>query len=207
MQTANARLEYLRNILARSTVAPVVRSHVAAVCVPLLMERSRDEAMAMLDESLRLNPLNLDALRIRYGMIDASTPPAQHFAVLLSLLRSNPAQPEIIDELADAVGVGLGRDAIEWYSVALRLYPRLGREYPEGFVSDAGAARWRRARRDAGDAAVQLPQGPPQRRRGVVRQAAEGEVRRRQRHAAGGGGPRAALSQRVGGRRRPHRRP
>jgi tetratricopeptide (TPR) repeat protein len=139
MQTADARLEYLRDILARSTVAPAVRSHVAAVCVPLLMERSRDEAMAMLDESLRLNPLNLDALRLRYGMMDANTPPAQRCAVLLSLLRSNPAQPDVIDELADLLSrVGLARDAIEWYSVALRLYPRLGRDYPEGFVSDVG---------------------------------------------------------------------
>src|SRR5207237_9269932 len=34
---------------------------------------------------------------------------------------------------------GLAKESLEWYSVALRLYPRGGLPFPQGFVADAGA--------------------------------------------------------------------
>ena len=140
IETADARLEYLRDLLDRTSLPDPVRSHVATRCVPLLAERSQDEAMSTLDEALRLNPVNPDAVRLRYDMMGPDATPAQRCAVLLSMLRSNPAQPEVVGELAGLLAsVGLARESVEWYTLALRLYPRLGKLYPDEFVSDLGS--------------------------------------------------------------------
>src|SRR4051812_43315175 len=140
MQTADARLEYLRDVLARETIPDDVRSHVAGVCVPLLMERSQDEAAAMVEEALRLWPLNPTALRLKYELMPPDANAASRAEVLLAMLRSNPAQPNVVNELAGLMAsTGMGKEALEWYSVALRLYPRAGLPFPEGFVADAGA--------------------------------------------------------------------
>ena len=140
MQTADARLSYLRDVLKRESIPAEVRSHAAAMCVPLLLERSPQEAEEMLDEALRLNPLSPEVHRLFYLSLTPQTPPADHAAVLLAMLRSNPAQPDVISELANLLASqGITDKAIEWYTAALRVYPRTGRVYPEGFISSVGA--------------------------------------------------------------------
>ena len=139
MQTADARLEYLRDLLARESIPTEVRSHVAAACVPLLLERSEEDAAAMVRQALDLFPLNPKALRLQYELLPPDASPAQRAAVLTAMLRSNPAQPDVVTEVANVMaGAGLGKDSLEWYSIALRLYPRSGLPYPTGFVADAG---------------------------------------------------------------------
>jgi predicted Zn-dependent protease len=139
MQTADAKLEYLRGLLDRSTIPEEVRSHVAAQCVPLLMERSQEEATAMVEESLKLFPLNPAALRLKYQLLPGDATPAARAAVLLTMLRSNPAQPGVIAELCELLSsVGLSKEAIEWAGQAMRLYPRMGQTFPDGFVANLG---------------------------------------------------------------------
>jgi tetratricopeptide (TPR) repeat protein len=139
MQTADARLSYLQDLLGRETVPDEVRSHVAAECAELLLERSQDEAEKMVGRSLELFPLNLDALRLKYEMLAPDAPAADRAGALLGLLRSNPTQPAVVNELAQVLGrVGLHKDSLEWYTVALGLFPRAGQPYPAGFVADAG---------------------------------------------------------------------
>lgn len=140
MQTADARLEYLRDVLARETIPAEVRSHVAALCVPLLLERSQGEAEAMAEESLKLSPVNPEALRLKYDLLADDATPVARAAVLMAMLRSNPAQPDVVTELAGVLAsAGLGTESLEWYAVALRLYPRSAMPFPSGFVADAGA--------------------------------------------------------------------
>jgi tetratricopeptide (TPR) repeat protein len=139
MQTADAKLSYLQDVLGRETIAPEVRSHVAAECAELLLERSQDEAGKMVGRSLELFPLNLDALRLKYEMLAPDAPAAERVGALLGLLRSNPTQPNVVNELAQVLGrVGLHKDSLEWYTAALNLYPRAGQPFPAGFVADAG---------------------------------------------------------------------
>ena len=139
MQTADAQLEYLRDLLGRESIPAEVRSHVAAECVPLLLERSEEDAMAMLRQALDLYPLNPQALRLQYDLLPPDATPAQRGAVLATMLRSNPAQPDVVTELADVMAAaGLGKESLEWYSIALRQYPRSGQTYPPGFLADAG---------------------------------------------------------------------
>src|SRR5699024_7395427 len=56
MQTADARLAYLQDLLGRETLPDEVRSHVAAECAELLLERSQDEAAKMVAQALELFP-------------------------------------------------------------------------------------------------------------------------------------------------------
>jgi tetratricopeptide (TPR) repeat protein len=141
MQTADARLEYLRDLLGRESIPPEVRSHVAAACVPLLLERSQEDAESMIRQALELFPLNPEALRWQYQLLPQDAAPAQRAAVLTAMLRSNPAQPGVATDLADVIAsAGLAKESLEWYSIALRLYPRMGLPYPGGFVADAGTA-------------------------------------------------------------------
>ena len=140
MQTADQRLDYLRELLGRESIPEEVRSHVAAQCAHLLLERSQEQAAEMLGESLRLNELNPDALRLRFETLPADAPPAARAAALLGILRSNPAQPAVADQLGRLLAsTGLHKESLEWYTVALNLYPRTGQPFPAGFVADAGA--------------------------------------------------------------------
>ena len=139
MQTADAKLEYLRDLLGRSTIPDEVRSHVAALCVPLLAERSQDEAREMVEEALKLFPQSPAALRQKYDLLPDDATPAARANVLLAMLRSNPAQPDVIAELVDLLAsVGLGKEAMEWAGHAMRLFPRMGRQFPESFTANVG---------------------------------------------------------------------
>lgn len=140
IQTADARLAYLRDLLDRPSIPEEVRSHVATAAAQLLLERSHDDAAAMVEESLKLFSLNPDALQLKFEMLEPGAPPAARAAVLMAMLRSNAAQPNVVNELARVLGdAGMAKDSLEWYSVAMKLYPRTGQAFPEGFVADAGA--------------------------------------------------------------------
>ena len=140
MQTADARLEYLRDVLGRESIPAEVRSHVAAACVPLLRERSDEEASEMVARALELSPLNPQALRYQYELLPPDATPAARATALMAMVRSNPAQPEVVTDLAGVIAAtGLGRESLEWYSIAMRLYPRMGLPLPPRFVADAGA--------------------------------------------------------------------
>lgn len=140
IQTADARLAYLRDLLERPSIPEEVRSHVAGAAAELLLERSHDDAAAMVDEALRLFPLNPDALRLKLEMLAPDAPSGMRAGVLMAMLRSNAAQPNVVNELARLLGdAGMAKESLEWYSLAIKLYPRMGQAFPEGFIADAGA--------------------------------------------------------------------
>src|SRR6185295_3627134 len=102
METADARLAYVNQILGADGVAPEVRSSVAVVAAKLMSERGQpDQTEHMLSEAVRLNNLNLEALRLRYetGMKDLSD--FQKVQALINMIKANPLQPWAVAELAD----------------------------------------------------------------------------------------------------------
>lgn len=128
MESADTKIAYLQEIIGKPPVGDLVRSHAAALATRLLMDRSEnDQAAKTLAEALRLNPLNIDALRLRYQMIAVKGTPLERTAALLALLRANPAQPQVMASLAGQVAdVGLAQASLEWYLAANSLRTRSG---------------------------------------------------------------------------------
>ena len=142
METADAKLNYLRMISGSEDVAPTVRAHAAFRLSEVLADRAEmtasDEALA---EALRLDPLNLDALGVTYARLPADAPPERRVAALLALLRSNPAQAQIASVLARELGkVGLTKPAAQWYDTAFRIYMRTGTPPAQSEFVDYAAA-------------------------------------------------------------------
>jgi tetratricopeptide (TPR) repeat protein len=125
VDTAEKQIEYLKDVVGRSTIPETVRSYCALRAGELLSEHMQDEeSMQMVDQALRLNPLNLRALQIKYETLKNGTP-SEKLAGMLAMLKSNPAQPAltlaVAQDLADA---GLVQPALQWYTLALNMYPR-----------------------------------------------------------------------------------
>ncbi len=128
METADAKVNYLRAVSASEQVPAPVRAHAAFRLAQVLAERSQmqpsDEALA---DALKLDPLNLDALAMSYARLPADAPPQTRVAALLALLRSNPAQAQIAAVLArELAGVGLVKPSLQWYGTAFGIYQRTG---------------------------------------------------------------------------------
>ena len=139
-QTAEATIGYLRGLLGKTGLAASVRSHVAVMLARNYSDRSQQaEANRALDIALHLNPLNPDALRLRYAMLSNPTP-ANQVQVLLQMLRSNPRNPEVAlrigEQLAD---VGLVTDSVQFYASANFLYTVTGSLRPASLAIGAGA--------------------------------------------------------------------
>jgi tetratricopeptide (TPR) repeat protein len=128
MQSADDRVKYLQAIIDSRQIPPPVRSFAAMRLATAMSERMQDDLAAdAIGIALQLNPLNLDALRVRHQSAQQSGQPADRLAAQLALLQASPAQPTIgigvARELAD---VGLVQRSIEWFNQALELHRRMG---------------------------------------------------------------------------------
>ncbi len=141
METADARINYLRDIMGRATLPAEVRSHAAFGCSQLLREQGQIDAFPnTLDQSIRLDNLNPGALRAKLELVRASGTPLEHVNVLLSLVKSNPTQAEVIQELGDRVAsLGLNDWSIYWYSLSFQLLNRTGQIDPDQMVNYVSA--------------------------------------------------------------------
>lgn len=141
LQTAEARMDHLKNLLGVQAIPEPVRSHVALRLARLYMERSQaEQALNMLSQAVRLNPQNLSALQMRYQMLQSSGSPLERSTVLMAMLRANPAQPAVAATLANETAqVGLVDDSLSWYGVALNVYNRLGQLPPAQTAVDYAA--------------------------------------------------------------------
>jgi tetratricopeptide (TPR) repeat protein len=146
MQTAEARFDYLNKLLSYGddVVAPEVRSHAAFRASQTARERGQDDlADSLIGQALKLNPLNLDALRVKLEIVgdQENTTPAERVNVLLSMLKSNPTQPAVTYRLArEAADVGLPEDALKHYTLSVNLSTMtgipMGREFAVGYASE-----------------------------------------------------------------------
>jgi tetratricopeptide (TPR) repeat protein len=127
MQTVDQRLSYLRDVLAKPTLAPEVKAHAAVLCVPLLVQRSDAEAEGMITQALRLDPLNMAARRLQYQMVARQGSPLERIQVLLGMVLSNPTQQDVLEELARQLSeAGLPDASLDWYRRVLLIGQRAG---------------------------------------------------------------------------------
>jgi hypothetical protein len=140
-ETADERRKYLNDVLDAPSVPPEVRSHAAMRASQLAREQAdRDLEDAMLAQALRLNPLNLDALRARYQQQTTSGTAVERFGTLLQMLKSSPAQHavtfQIAQELCDA---GLVLEALQFFPQTVKVANlsgvALGREFALAYAT------------------------------------------------------------------------
>ena len=126
LDTADAKLKYLSDIVAAETLATEVRSYAATRAAWLYWEQSRPHlAIEMIRKAVVLNPLNLDALRLQWRAIAPTASPIERTNMLLAMLRANPGLPDVSATLADELAaVGLYKAANGWYDYSLGLARR-----------------------------------------------------------------------------------
>jgi tetratricopeptide (TPR) repeat protein len=137
METADARVAYLNRIVDHEAVAPTVRSYAAVLLARLYSERGQQpEMLAALDRALRLNPLNLAALEMRYEAVTDGRPPAERAAAQLAMLRANPMHLTAVMLLAETCAeVGLLDASLRWYNYGYETAPKLRQPYTARFAT------------------------------------------------------------------------
>jgi tetratricopeptide (TPR) repeat protein len=140
MQTVDSILSYLHGVVAKTQLAAPVRSAAAVVCAQTLLDHSQKaEALKMLDAALQIDPLNLEALRIKYALVHDEGA-ATRVGLLLAILRSNPLNPPAATQLgSELADLGLTQYAAIWYAQAANLYDSVGQSR-DAVVAKGGAA-------------------------------------------------------------------
>jgi tetratricopeptide (TPR) repeat protein len=141
MESLSDRLHYLRYLLQVQGIPDPVKSVIALRAANLYMERGQnDEAMKLLDSARHLNPLNLDALRIRYVLTQAKAVPLDRVTQLLAILQANPADPVVASRLAEQLAqLGLVEPSVLWYGVANTLYNKTAAKADPAFILGASS--------------------------------------------------------------------
>ncbi|MGA2502029.1 MAG: tetratricopeptide repeat protein, partial [Tepidisphaeraceae bacterium] len=130
MQTADARLAYLQDLVVRDAVPREVRSHVALRIAALQEEKSRhNDAMEAIDLAIKLNPLNFTALQIKFSLIwdavtqNAAAPnPVPRVTMLVALVRANPARPDVLHLLGrHFAAAGMSNESLIWFTHAVNV--------------------------------------------------------------------------------------
>ncbi len=131
IDTVDKQIAYLQDLVGRNSISQSVRSYAAVRCAELLAEHMQDaDSMKMIDQALRLNPLNLRALRIKFQTEQNGTP-IEKLSGMLNMLKSNPNQPALVLAVAqDLADAGLVQQSLQWYTLALNLYPRTAPAHP-----------------------------------------------------------------------------
>lgn len=134
MQTADAKLAYLRGLIDKTQIADEVRAHIAAECVPLLLDRSKDEAIEMVARAKKLYALP-EVLRLEYELVGKDASPLEQVKGLLALIKANPAQPQRAAELARLLATkGLAEASLQWYAISIGLDNRMASSPSHGLA-------------------------------------------------------------------------
>lgn len=140
MQSADQKLEYLNAIIDSKSpdIRPAVRSQCAVRCAGILADKMQnDQAWQMLEKAVELNPLNLDALRARFSVLQQAGKPEDVLTCLLRMELSSPAQPAIgIGIARQLASAGMVQRALEWYTQSMFLHSRLGQVPPNDVRAD-----------------------------------------------------------------------
>jgi tetratricopeptide (TPR) repeat protein len=142
VETAEGRADYYRKFLDSRAPDPV-KAHCAFRAAQVAREQGRADAEdEMLAACLKLNPLNVDALRARLEQqVDRKATPGERVTTLLAMVRSNPVQPAVTYRLAREVAdVGLVEDALRYYTLTINVAggmgQPLGRDVALGYASE-----------------------------------------------------------------------
>jgi tetratricopeptide (TPR) repeat protein len=139
MQTADEKLKYLRGLLGKTSLPVEVRAYLASLCLPLLLDRSNDEAIAMVADGIKLYPLPA-LVQWQYQLVARHGTPVERVAGLLELLKSNPIQPLVVDAIArELAGQGMASEAAEWFNIEFNLKGRMGIQSDPQFALDVAS--------------------------------------------------------------------
>ncbi len=119
IQAAEKKEAYLNDLLGRMEIHPEVRSGIALRLADVLGERkSEDEVLKAVRESLRLNPLNLEALQREFALtVRSATQPVERVRLVTAMLRSNPNQANVMVDLAQQLAdLGLTDESLLWFA-------------------------------------------------------------------------------------------
>jgi len=135
MQTADAKLAYLKGLIANTALPVEIRAHLAALCVGVLLERSNSDAIAMVAQGLKLYPLP-ELLQYQFMLVSKTASPVERVRGLIALLKSNPMQLQVIDGLArELANDGLPEESAQWMNLEAEVGQRTGiRREPKFFV-------------------------------------------------------------------------
>jgi hypothetical protein len=140
-QTAEDRLNFYKSILDTNAPDPV-KSHCAFRASQLAHERGQDDLEdTLIGQSLKLNPLNMNALRVKLEQLTINGTALERVDVLQSMLKSNPVQPLVLYRLArELADAGLPEESLRYYTMAANLAgstgTSLGREFALGYASE-----------------------------------------------------------------------
>ncbi|MDW8263221.1 MAG: tetratricopeptide repeat protein, partial [Phycisphaerales bacterium] len=143
LESAEARLKYLYDLVGTRSISPELRAAVAVRCARLHIDRDESQrAWVMLDKALELNPLDPDACDLHWLRVSQSGSAAERVSAVLAMIRANPTDPEHFALLGrELAGAGLHEAAQQWYMRAIDLAPRAGRPLaPETFLESAISA-------------------------------------------------------------------
>ena len=136
IETVDQRLDYLNGWVDDKRLPEEVRSHIAILAALCYNERSQITlSKKMQDKALKLNPLNMDALRMQLEYVTARGAPRDRVATLLQMLQSNPNQVQYISRLAQDLSViGLAQESLLFYGVGFNLATRQNIAVPREFA-------------------------------------------------------------------------
>jgi tetratricopeptide (TPR) repeat protein len=123
METVERKVEYLRQVIAREVVNAEVRSTAAVRLAGLLEEQGRrNEAAEALARAVALNPLNFTALAMQYERLPESAPVPQRVALLVAMIRANPAVPPALQQLGRYLASeGMVSESLTWFNHAVNV--------------------------------------------------------------------------------------
>jgi tetratricopeptide (TPR) repeat protein len=135
VETAEGRMDYYRKFLDSRAPDPV-KAHAAFRASQVARERGQSDVEdEMLAECLKLNPLNMDALRVRLEQQAEKGTAGDRVATLLAMIRSNPAQLPVIYNLArEVANAGLVEDALRYYTLGVDVATRQGTPIPQDYA-------------------------------------------------------------------------
>lgn len=141
METAEERSAFLQGLL-NSQAPEEVRSHVAFRAAQIARERGQaDLEESLMGQALRLNPLNLDALRVRLDQQSVNGTALERVNTMLQMIRSNPVQPLVTYRLArELAEAGLVEESLRLYTLTVKLATdtgtAMGRDFAMGYASE-----------------------------------------------------------------------
>ncbi len=145
METAERRLVYYtQDLLPMESLPAAFRSAIAVRAAKLYLDRDQISlASDMVDQALRLNPLNPEACELDWEGVKVHGTPAEKVGALLGLLRANPAQPEVMNLLATVLSnAGMHDSAQRWWSQSFEITPRMGRPLSKEVMVEAAASNF-----------------------------------------------------------------
>jgi tetratricopeptide (TPR) repeat protein len=126
LQTAEARIDHLKAILARPKLPRIFESEAHRLLAKLHYERRDNQAAGKeIEKALQLNAMNVPARELAYEMFGETEPALQRVEMALQMIAINPSQANVVWDLAEFLDrLSLHHQAQEWYNRAILLHKR-----------------------------------------------------------------------------------